>query len=91
MSREGQDGSGHCFEITDVSGRLLIELPFSEVFKTTPLVRPSSYQKASFKVTQETTAKSQRLVSEIASLVVMARTTMQQTQIVLARARPQVI
>lgn len=89
MSRQGQDGSQHCFEITDTAGRLLIEVPFSEVFQTTPLVRPKSPRRATLRLSQETQAKSQSLAAEIASLVAMAKKTVQQTQIVLDRARPQ--
>jgi hypothetical protein len=89
MARRGQDGSQHSFEITDKTGRLLIELPFSEVFQTLS-VRRRPRRNASPRVSTATTAKSRSLVAEIAGLVAVAQTTLLQAQLVLARARVQV-
>ena len=88
MSRDGRDGSRHCFEITDSAGQLLIELPFIEVFRAAPNGR-QQIRRVPVKLVAQTAAKSQSLVAEMATLVAAAQQTIQQTHQVLARARPQ--
>jgi hypothetical protein len=89
MASRGQDGSQHSFEITDKTGQLLIELPFSEVFRTLS-ARAEPRRKARHRVSTATTAKSRSLAAEIASLVAVAQNTLVQAQLILARARVQV-
>lgn len=89
MSGLGQDGSACCFEIADSSGQILMELPFSEVFKTAPRIRPLPFRTAPHTRAAETKARSIALASEIASIVTIAQQTIRQTHLVLQRARPQ--
>ena len=88
MSGRGQDGSKHSFEITDKAGQLLIELPFSEVFRTLA-ARRGPGRKGLHRVSTVTTAKSRSLTAEIASLVAVAQTTLVQAQLIVARAHVQ--
>lgn len=89
MASHGQDGSTQSFEITDTVGRLLVELPFSEILharaRSKPRLSPESQMSASYAAK----AKSRALAEDLARLVAVAQQTMEQTHFVLRRSRSQ--
>jgi hypothetical protein len=78
-----RDPRTHAFEIADVSGKVLLVLPFSEILEATNPARKRATPRAAFTRAQATAERNAMLTGAIVTEIRAARNHLAQSQVLL--------
>ena len=88
MLREGRDPTRHRFELRDVHGRALLDIPFVERLRPSPGPPPRAFQTNALRsAVKANLARNRTLRLELTAKCLTARATVAQARATLERAR----